>query len=108
MHIVLISGFRISSRGRDLAVIHDELIPVCREYGDGEPHRRLVTVEGGPEYLEHRNPAVRGELEEFCLGRVRRAHGDPVAVADLADMQGSGQVLDGALFDIPGTEEPVR
>ena len=56
---------------RDLSEVENELVPVRRIDGDGDPHGLSVPVESRPGRLDDRGPAVRGQPEEFCLVGVR-------------------------------------
>ena len=67
-----------------------------------------MSVVGRPSHLLHRNAAVQREFEEVRLGRVRRTDGNSVAIADLADAEGIGQVPYGSLGNIAGTPGPLR
>ena len=70
-----------------------ELIPVSREDGDRDPHGHPGLVERGPEFLEYGDPAVLRQVEERRFRRVRRPHGNQVAIPDLLQAQGFQQVL---------------
>src|SRR5580693_5359438 len=85
-----------------------KLVPVRRIDGHAEPHGLPVTIVGRSGYLIHRNAAVRGQLEELRLGGVRRARGDSVAITDLVDVQGIGQVLYGSLVNVASPPESLR
>jgi hypothetical protein len=65
--------------------VEKKLVLVRRINGYRKPHRLPVTVIGHPQYLIHRNAAVRRELEEVRLGGVRHANGNPVAITDLLE-----------------------
>src|SRR6516162_3850985 len=93
---------------RYLPGINDELVPVCRIDSDGEPHGLPVAVKGSPEYFIHGHSAVRRELEEVRFCGVRRAHRYTVAIADLLDVQGFGQVPNSSLLDVASAPEPLR
>src|SRR5260370_25377512 len=81
-----------------LSDVDNKLVAIGREYGDRYSHWIAIPVEGSPEYLVHYDTAVHGNLEEFRLNGVRRAHSDPVTVADLLDPQRVLQILDRPLL----------
>src|SRR5260370_39975747 len=87
--------------------VDDELVAVGREYRDRQPYRIAIPVEGNPENLVHRDPAVRGHLEEVRFNGDRRPHGNPVAVTHLLDAARLAQVLDGSSLDVLRTPQPV-
>src|SRR5437879_6020963 len=94
---------RVLGRGLEIwyiSDVDDDLVTVGREYRDREPHRIAVPVEGNPENLVHRYPAVRGHLEELSFVGVRCPHGNPVAVTHLLDTERIAQILDGSFFDV--------
>src|SRR5579872_5218046 len=76
--------------------VDDNLVAVGRDYRDRQPHRLAIPVVGNPVNLEHRDPAVRGYLEELRFDGVRRPHGNPVTVTHLLDAERLAQVRDGS------------
>jgi hypothetical protein len=59
--------FHARSHFGDLSNIDDELILVCRQYGDSEPGRGARLVECGPENFNHRYTAVAWQVEKRRL-----------------------------------------
>jgi hypothetical protein len=93
-----------------LAVRRDadhELIPVGRIDRHRHPDRMAVLIVGRAEVLEDGHAAVLGQPEERGLGRIRSADRDDVAVADLVDAKLAPQVLNSALGDVAGLDEPA-
>ena len=85
---------------RDLPEVEDELVPVRRIDGDGDPHGLAVPVKGSPGDLDDRGPAVRRQLEEVRLVAVRRAHRRASRDIPSGGCPGFGQVPDGSLCDV--------
>ena len=92
---------------RHVSHVDDELISVSRIDGERQPDRCAGPVIRCPEYLEYSDPPVLGQVEEQCLGRVWRTHPDPVAVPDLLQAEGIGQVAYGTFLDVLGNLEPL-
>src|SRR5215472_2814319 len=105
---ILISWLIRTAGLRDISNVDEELVAVSGAYGDRQPHGLSVTVEGGPENFVHGNPAIRRQLEELRFDGVRRTDGNPVAITDLLDVEGLGQVLDGSFLDVAGAPELLR
>lgn len=60
---------------RHFSGVNYELIPVCRKYAYGQPHRPARLVEGSPEYLEYSDPPVLRQVKEIRFGwEIGRAH----------------------------------
>jgi len=58
--------------------------------------------ESGPVDFEHADAPILGYVEERRFDRVRRAHGNQIAIPDLLPTQLSSQLLHGASFDVVG------
>jgi tRNA-uridine 2-sulfurtransferase len=103
---LLVVFLRQAERRRYVSDVHDELIPVGRENGDGQPHGRAGLVQRHPEQLEDLHPAVRGDLEEVSFGRVGDTHRDPVAVPDLLQAEGIREILRHPFLDVVRADQP--
>ena len=83
----------------------DELVSVSTKHGHRQAHGSLVAIKCGARIFHHGHPAIWRQREEVHFARIRRAHGNPVPVADLADADRILQVPDRSFVNVASLAE---